>query len=271
MKRIFIAAALAGATTFAAGAPPPARGAVERSADILRPDQRPMKSRAALALAPSPAAAVTDADVGDADSFGKNVTYLGLGQTLPVILTDDCTGFDPADSRCIVQQPAPLLTPFDEDGLGVMTLPAKATKTLMCFTLTPFINLQWRNDTAAQQVARFNAFAIITIDNAVLNDPALIDPTTGAPFNGSLQVALATWRNSHSIGAGQFETQSSQQSRGCIAGVVSRRQLVETYGLTDTLAKEFFKKPMTIHLGSQGNVAMSQFTQYFYGIRLYGD
>ena len=270
---ILCAGAALAASALVNAAPPQARVAIEKSPDVLRPEQLRAPSRAPVALASTAiaAAAVTDAEVGDADTFGKNVTYLGLGQTMPVFLADDCTGTDPATSRCIIQQPAPLLTTFDEAGLGVMTLPGKATKTLMCFTLTPFINLQWTNNTGAQQLARFNAFAVITIDNSVLNDPALIDPNTGAPFNGSLEILLSTWRNTHTIENGELEVQTSQQSRGCNAGLVSRRQLVETYGLTEALAKEFFKKPMTIHFGASGSVSMSQLTQYFYGIRLYGD
>jgi hypothetical protein len=47
--------------------------------------------------------------------------------------------------------------------------------------------------------------------------------------------------------------------------------LVDSYGLTDAQAKDFFKKPMTIRFGARGTVAMATFTNYFYGIRLYGD
>jgi hypothetical protein len=258
-------------------AAPARRAVIEKSPDVLRPEQLRKSATArfsplATTLAPAAAAAApTDAEVGDADSFGKNVTYLGLGQTLPIVLTDDCTGTDPTLERCIVQNAAPAPTTFDESGLGVMTLPAKATKDLICFSLTPFIDVSWANFTASQQNARFNATAVITIDNQVLDDPALIDPNTGAPFNGSITLGLSTWRNSHTMAVGETETQGLQQSRGCIAGIISRRQLVETYGLTDTIAKDFFRKPMTLHLGARGTLAMSQFTQYFYGVRLYGD
>ena len=278
MKWTILCATAALTATSLAGAAPAKRPVTEQSPDVLRPEQ--LRKAAAARIAPlaltlSPtltaAAAPTDAEVGDADSFGKNVTYLGLGQTMPVVLADDCTGSDPTVERCIVQAAAPLLTPFDESGLGVMTLPAKATKDLICFNLTPFIDVSWANFTGAPQNARFNASAVITIDNQVLDDPALIDPNTGAPFNGSITLALSTWRNVHTIGVGEIETQGSSQSRGCIAGIVSKRQLVETYGLTDAIAKDFFKKPMTLHFGSRGTVSMSQFTQYFYGIRLYGD
>jgi hypothetical protein len=253
------------------------QSAIEKSPDVLRPQQlKKSLARAAapqqLAAGPITAAAAPTADeVGDADSFGRNVTYLGLAQTLPVTLLDDCTGSDPTFERCIVQQPAPLSTNFDESGLAVMNLPAKASKSLLCFTLTPFISISWLNPTATQQTARFTATGTIIIDNALLDDPTLIDPTTGSPFNGSLSVGLSTWHNMHSIAPGEFEDESSSQTRSCIAGLVSKRALVETYGLSDAQASQFFKKAMTIHFGARGAVAMSQFTSYFYGIRLFGD
>jgi hypothetical protein len=273
MKWTALATASALAVSTLALAAPPKR-APEVSPDVLTPQTLTKASRAELPLVLSPAAlaaAVTPEDVGDADSFGKNVTYLGLAQTLSVAVVDDCTGSDPLVERCIVQNPAPASTIFVEDDLAVMNLPAKATKTLMCFTLTPSIQVNWRNDTATQQIARFTANALITIENPVLDDPALIDPGTGLPFGGVLQVGLSTWHHSQSMAPGAHEEERSFQSRGCIAGLVSRRVLVDGYGLTDTQAKEFFKKPMTIRFGARGSVAMSQFTNYFYGIRLYGD
>jgi hypothetical protein len=282
MKRTLLAASIALAAgtlaigTLAAAAPARSKPDTEKSADVLRARQlgRIEASRAAPPADSSTfAAALAPAveDVGDADSFGKNVTYIGLAQSQSVTLTDDCTGSDPTVERCIVSAPAPSLTSFNEADLAVVNLPAKATKSLICFTLTPSIFIDWVNFTGTTQTARFQAIADITIDNPVLDDPALIDPTTGLPFGGSLVQGLTTWSHLKTIQPNEHEQERSFQSRGCIAGIISKRQLVETFGLTDTLAKEFFKKPMTIHFGARGSVAMSQFTQYFYGIRLYGD
>src|SRR5688572_9881994 len=182
MKWNILAAASAAAittlavTSLAIAAPP--KVVAEVSPDVLRPQALKRASRAALPLVLSPAAlaaAVTPEDVGDADSFGKNVTYLGFAQTLGVTLADDCTGTDPLVERCIVQNAAPAPTTFVESDLAVMNLPAKATKTLMCFTLTPSIFVDWSNFTGAQQIARFTAGALIRIENPVLADPALID------------------------------------------------------------------------------------------------
>jgi hypothetical protein len=273
MKWKVLAATSALAVTTLGLAAPPKR-AVESSPDVMRPQQLQKASHAALPLVLSPAAlalAVTPEDVGDADSFGKNVTYLGLAQTLGVTLADDCTGTDPLVERCIVQNAAPASTTFVENDLAVMNLPAKATKTLMCFTLTPSIFIDWANFTGSQQLARFTAGALISIENPVLADPALIDPLTGLPFNGALEVGLSTWHHSQTMPDNSQEQERSFQTRSCIAGLISRRVLVDTYGLTDTQAKEFFKKAMTIRFGARGTVSMSQYTNYFYGVRLYGD
>lgn len=278
MRRIVAIAAMATfLASVAADAAPRTRWQVERSPDVLQTQQvKKPSARVAtpLVLAPgvvSATAAPTEEDVGDPDSFGRSVTYLGLAQTLPVTLADDCSGSDPTFERCIVNQPAPSPTSFNEADLATMKLPAKASKSLLCFNFTPFIGVSWANNTGSPQTAQFSALGRITIDNEVLDDPALIDPSSGLPFGGSLKVTLSTWHNFHSIQPGEFEDESSSQTRACIAGLVSKRALVNAYGLSETQATQFFKKPMTIHFGSSGTVQMSQFTQYFYGVRVFGD
>jgi len=274
--KVLVAASAISISSFASGAPPGSQ-AVERSPDVLQPQQlkkAAIRAATPLVLAPSlvtAAAAPTTEDVGDADSFGRNVTYLGLAQTIAVTLADDCTGSDPTIERCIVNNPAPLSTSFDESGLATMNLPGKATKSLVCFGLTPFISVNWSNSTASMQTARFTATATITIANEVLDDPALIDPGTGLPFGGVLELGLSTWHNSHSIEPGEFEQERSTQTRACIAGIVNKRSLVEGYGLSEAQATLFFKKPMTFTFGARGSAQSSDFTSYFYGIRLYGD
>src|SRR5687767_1439958 len=99
------------------GSAAPKSAVVESSPDVLRPQAAKKASARVstpLVLAPalvSPFAAVTAEDVGDPDSFGRNVTYLGLAQTLAVALVDDCSTSDPTLERCIVNNPAPLPTP----------------------------------------------------------------------------------------------------------------------------------------------------------------
>jgi hypothetical protein len=277
MKWIALVAATAiSVTSIAAGAAPAKRATIEKSPDVLRAQQ--LKKDAArvsspLLLAPSAtaAAALTVDDVGDPDSFGRNVTWLGLAQTLAVTVLDDCSASDPTVERCLVANPAPAPTTFNEDGLATMNLPAKATKSLICFALTPFIQVQWENFLAAPAQARFSGNALITIDNEVLDDPALINPDTGLPFGGVMTLALSTLTDLHTLQPGETDFKSYQTSRSCIAGLVSKRSLVEGFGFTETQATQFFKKPMTITFGARGTFALSSFASYFYGIRLYGD
>jgi hypothetical protein len=245
---------------------------------VLQPQRaRNAAARVAAPLAAPAAGGVAAAagptieDVGDPDSFGRNVTYIGMTQTDSVTLAEDCTGSDPTFDRCIIRNPPPGLTSFNESDLAVINLPARSTKSLICFAITPFIGVTWNNPTGDMQIAGFSASAPIIIDNEVLNDPALIDPTTGLPFGGSLRLSLSTWHNQHSIGPGEFESENSFQSRSCIAGIVSKNALTQLYGLSEAQATQFFKKPMTLHFGARGFVQSSDFTQYFYGIRLYGD
>src|SRR5262245_63693870 len=112
-----IAASAVSVSSLAAGAAP-ARS-TEKSPDLLRLQQ--LKKSALRASAPlllgtpvTAAAAPTVDDVGDADSFGRNVTYLGLAQTLSVAVVDDCSTSDPTLERCIVANPAPAPTTFTE-------------------------------------------------------------------------------------------------------------------------------------------------------------
>ena len=221
------------------------------------------------------AAGPTVEEVGDADSFGRDVIYLGLAQTANVALQDDCTP-DPMappgpNDRCIVLNPQPGFTSFNEDGLATLQLPADSTKSLVCFALTPNVNYQFNNLTGVQQPnARFTARAVITIENEVLDDPTLIDPNTGLPYGGKMTLPLSTYSESRSIAAGERAQKSMFLTRHCIAGLVNKRSLVAS-GLSEAQAKQFFKKPMKFTFGSSGTVQMVDFANYFYGIRLYGD
>jgi len=277
MKWIALVAASAiFVTSLGAAAAPAKRPTLEKSPDVLGAQQikrSAVRAGAPALLAPgvTAAAAPTVDDVGDADSFGRNVTYLGLAQTLAVTVLDDCSASDPTIERCIVANPAPAPTSFNEAGLATMNLPAKATKSLICFALTPFIQVQWDNFLATPAQARFSGSALINIDNDVLDDPTLIDPNTGLPFGGVLSLGLSTFSDFHTLQPGETDFKALQMSRSCIAGIVSKRALVDSYGLTETQANQFFKKPMTITFGSRGTFALSSFASYFYGIRLYGD
>ena len=217
---------------------------------------------------------VTAANVGDADSFGRAVIYLGVAQSGIVYLTTDCTQIGPIgpNDQCVTVNAAPAPTVWDFEDLGTfIQVPAKSTHSLFCFALTPLANRDFNNTTGASQVALFRGQAVIRIENAVLNDPSLIDPTTGLPFGGSFTAVLGTHSERRTLAANDSDFQNRTLSRDCVGGLVSRNSLIQGYGLSAAQADAFFKNQTTFHFGSKGAARMVDDAQYFYGIRIYGD
>jgi len=215
---------------------------------------------------------VTVDTVGDPDSFGRAKTYLGLAQTQVVSLQADCTGFPPEAGVCIETSPAPATTTVDEPDLATIELPGKATNSILCFTFTPFAQWQWANSTGSPQTAMMFLRPRVRIESDVLDDPSLIDPATGNPFNGVLMDStISTFLQSRTLNDGESDFQYQATTRSCTGGLVSVRALREGYGLSDSVIKDFFKNPITITFGVYGYVAMVTDASYFVGIRLYGD
>ena len=212
-------------------------------------------------------------EVGDADSFGRSVVYLGLASTPTVVFSTNCAGAPPpAPSRCVNMNAQPALTTFVENKLASLTIPAKSTHSLLCFAVTPAITFQFHNQTGvAQPTARFSARPTIVIENEVLNDPSLIDPTTGLPFNGRISTSLLTFMESRNMAANDRDLKQMFVSRTCIEGLVSRRALNGVYGLPDTIVDDFFLHPTTLIFGATGDVQLVTNASYYYGLRIYGD
>jgi hypothetical protein len=112
----------------------------------------------------------------------------------------------------------------------------------------------------------------ITVENPVLDDPALIDPNTGLPFGGSLLTGLtSSERFEVPLAAGQQSFQRDRDSAVCIAGLISRQSLVDNYGLSDAQARQFFKKPTTLRLNVQGSAQFVGDASLYFGLRIVGD
>ena len=241
----------------------------------VRPEYRQIqrevaKERAAEAKAPAAE------EVGDADSFGKNVKFAGLMSTGVINLASDCTpdpSFPPGpDDHCFVTNPAPALTSFSVTDAARMTIPGKTAQSLFCHWQTPAVIYTFANPTGTYQP---NARIVITpsykIENPVLSDPALIDPNTGLPFNGSFTVTLPGIRHGRSLQPGEFQTERDYGTRACIGGLVSRAALIETYGLSESLADKFFKKDTIITMNITGQGVLVDFASIIYGTRFVSD
>jgi hypothetical protein len=247
---------------------------LEQSTDVFPPDWQPRTEeldRTELG-APLKGADVTEETVGDPYSFKAKVVFLGVSVTERVALRDDCTGYPPDAGRCIETDPAPAVTSVDESDLGAIVLPGKSTKTLLCFTVTPFATWQWENSTASQQLARMTLSTTVRIESDELLDPGLINPVTSLPFDGEIVLGtVSTFRQFRTIEPGELDLQSRSTTRSCTGGFISEATLRDAYGLSNQVIKDFFKNPITVSFGTAGDVSMTTSASYFAGIRLYGD
>lgn len=227
---------------------------------------------ALVATATQAAPPPTAAAVGDADSFGRNVRWLG-SLDAEIDLTADCTGLPTrAQDRCIVRAAAPAATSFDYSDLNRITLPAHSTNSLLCHWWTPIITLNFANPTPAPITARVRWSPTLTVESGVLADPTLIDPNTGAPFGGKLTTSVAALHNeTFTLAPGENRSWRDSSSRVCIAGALSKQGLIENYGLSAAKADDVLNHELTIRLNVSGAVAGVDQAQLYFGLRFVGD
>lgn len=231
-------------------------------------------SASAHTMGPAPTPAPGGSDT---DTFGRNVIWDGLLSSGSISLSSDCTPVpgDPPpgpDDHCITLNPAPASTTFDIPDVGRMTLPAKSSRDILCHWLTPIVSYSLYNGTGVPANGRITLTPYLKIESEVLNDPALIDLTTGLPFNGSLLTGFAaSYQSSHTLQPNERDTQRFSESRVCVAGTISRQGLIDGYGLTSAQVDKFFAKPMTLRLGVHGSASLVDFANIIYGLRIMGD
>jgi hypothetical protein len=221
------------------------------------------------------ATAAAPATVGDADSYGRYVKFIGLMNTGVISLADDCTP-DPAfppgpEDHCIVPNPAPALTSFTINDAARVLIPAKSANSLFCHWQTPFVSFGFSNPTGVDQpAARIILTPTYVIQNPVLNDPALVDPTTGVPLAGSITVSLPGVRRARSLHPGEVQVERENGTRVCDTGIVSKA-LLASYGLSAAQQAAFFKADTVITMNLVGSARLVNFASVIYGTRFVGD
>lgn len=217
----------------------------------------------------------TALDVGDADSFGRNVRWLGLLSYSGLVLREDCTPQegDPENMQCMQVNPAQVGSQFGQFvDVARMTLPGRSTNSFLCHWLTPTISGAFNNATGYDdRNPRLAVLPSLTVENTALNAPGLVDPETGLPLNGKMEVFLSS---NHVIGHLDANEQMPLRytaSRTCIGGYVSKQQLMGYYGLTEAQATDFFRNPTTIRLNLQVIASQVQYGNVSYGARFVGD
>lgn len=236
------------------------------SADLLSPQA---KRGLTMAKRVSPAAdAVTIEDVGDVDSFGRNLRWLGVTQ-LDAALTADCSTW--TGPGCQVITPG-AFTSFTFTDLARIRLPPRATKSLLCYWVSPLVTVTYDNPSASPVNALLRYSPTLTVENHVLDDPALINPMTGLPFAGRLDTSMTSSEFYEvPLPPGAAFTQRSRDSAVCIAGFLSKRTLVDSFGLTEAQANAFFQQETTVRLNVSGTINHVSDASLIFGLRIIGD
>lgn len=256
-----------------------------RSADIVAtPKQRLLSQRAgnvakpavrrvpAMARLADPLYPVTEDEVYDVDSFGRNVRWLGLTSAF-INVQSGCPKPTSPDEFCQELNPTPgASTSFTFSDAARIKLPKYASNSLLCYWFSPVLNVTYSNVTASRVIGRFRYNPTLTIESPVLSDPALIDPTTGAPFGGQLLTSMTSSESfQESLEPGVTLSERSRDSTVCMAGFLSHKSLIQNYGLTPAQADDFFASPMTIRLNVSGSVQHVSNASMVFGLRVVGD
>jgi hypothetical protein len=220
-------------------------------------------------------AAYTDAEVGDANSFGRNVVFVGSVQSGVLSIAPDCTPdpmFPPGpNDNCVV----PDVNGFASanfPNMGQVLIPGKSVKTLLCHWQTPFASLLYRNTTGVYQGGARSTFtATYRIENEVLADPTLLDPSTGLPYGGVIETGLGSISDTRGLQPGDFQVYNDNDTRVCNGGLISKRALMESYGLSEAQATKFFKKDTIITIGITGSSRFVSDGSVIIGTRFVGD
>jgi hypothetical protein len=109
----------------------------------------------------------------------------------------------------------------------------------------------------------------ISIESSALNDPSLINPRTGQPFNGKVEGTYQWLFDQRSIepGAGFGVTNRMPFE----ANILTRKGLTSSLGLSATRAALVFARPMTVRISLTGNLVGTGRANFHMNARLMGD
>jgi hypothetical protein len=176
--------------------------------------------------------------------------------TVPVTLRADCSDApsDPSISRCMPLVNGAGYAEFND--LDSITLPGRSIGSFICHAQTPLIVTSLRNTTGTpNQRAMVAVFPHLDIDSPVFADPALTDPETGEPLNGTLRIYLSTAQVETYLAPGQFANLSNRATRSCIGGLLTRATMQTFYGLSPRQVESFYAQPIRLRVGATINAA----------------
>lgn len=213
-------------------------------------------------------------DVGDADSFGRPVRWLGVVGSKTLDISTDCTpqpGDDP-DQLCLQIDPETHEAFAEYRDLGTITLPAGSTHSQICHWLSPTMNGYFANFSGMDnRTGSLMFIPTITFENPVLNNPALLDPNTGEPLGGKVELGVPTSLISVTLDNNEAQSARNISTRTCTGGLLNKRTLTDYYGLTPRQVREFYNSPTTVRLNMKVGAKYVEQGYVNYVVRFVGD
>jgi hypothetical protein len=232
---------------------------------------------AAKPNAEAPTRAVTTADVGEPDSFGKNVKFLGTAVTGFVLIYYSC---DPTvlatdgivlgvDDRCMEVSNPLIATTATFNDIGRIKLPAKSADNVIYYVANHLINYSIFNSNATPALGRVTYSPGITIESEALLDPTAIDPNTGLPMNGSYTTGIGSKTFNRTFQPNESDFVLDRYSLAATRGLA--RGFFADLGLPNNVINQLYKKPMTIKLNVRVSTRLVNDGQVFFSMRFMGN
>ena len=237
----------------------------------------PRDSFVRMAKPAPPPAPPTVTDVGDVDSFGRNVRWLGgaVGEAdvaSPAQCSEWATNFP--EIRCSpVILDSQASTSFLIEDFARISLPAGASNSTFCHWLNPMVSADFSNTSSEIQVSTLRYSIGAYVENPVLASPGLTNPGTGTPMNGRLWIGFGREEFNQVVPANTTRLrQTWHSSKICgIDNQINKRMLIQDYGLSQTQADEFFTKPTTMRLAVSGRIQRVDLAGFYVNLRIVGD
>jgi len=119
--------------------------------------------------------------------------------------------------------------------------------------------------------ALFRFTAGMSIESDALLDPSVIDPGTGLPAAGKLTFVFNyNFRDDRSMKDGDRQRIRETLVRAGNTGL-TRRQFIESFGLSPAVVDAMFTGPMTIRLNAVGSARYCTEVSITGNMRLFGD
>lgn len=221
---------------------------------------------------------VTHDQVGDADSFGRPLKWLGI-HFMRAAFQGSCPRANAQpDEVCqpIADVNAP--TSFTLWSNTSIELPPQAAQSLICQWVSPVQSVTFQNSTGLRRYGIFRTTPMVAIFSDVLNDTSsttTITPIGSAPpwSGGKWVMQMASHNNNMTrpLESGVLYNESSRNSQICLSGILSRRALIEGYGMSEAMADELFRQPMRLQFGVTGLAQNVQSAYLTMGTRVVGD